>query len=521
MAGLGVGGSLSHLSNFRGPPQSGQFEIAGSAGFLNGGFVSFSNLAAGSQQTGLTVTLPSTLLSGLYTQTVTLHSSSNNANGSTMLADQTLTISATVLVATQLTRTPTTIVGGAGDDTYIAASGVLYSGQSINGGGGTNTLLLQGAGTFDLRAPTTLKNITVLNATEGQPGYLLPDATIVPSQVQTVYLRDGLNVTMNVAPSGSPNSDNPLPATIVVYGAKTSSVINLADGNDIVYLGSRNETVNGGGGYNTFYVTGATIGASIDGGSSGTSAVFVRGGGTMAMGASIRNVAAVTLTNAAKGTVQPDYVFRANTIAGLLIRASSGNDTITVGHATQRVLATGGNTVVRATAALGGVAVEGGTGDSRLEITNGGTVTLAETTNHVTVKLNAASMLNLNKMAFITAVGSTGADTIQAGTAGQVVTGGAGADTLVSATGFGTVFRDDSAGLTGDTIKGFGGADSITITDLIGGSALLGYVGTSTNGTLSVTDGVHAASIKMVGNFALGLFHLADDGHGGSRITYG
>ena len=522
--GLPVTIDLGLMNAATGPADllSGQFEIAGSAGLINTGFANFTDLAAGAQRTGLSVSLPSKLVSGTYTETITLHSTSNNASGSSALADQTLTISATVLVATQLTRTPTTLVGGAGADTYIATSGVLYSGQSINGGGGTNTLLLQGPGTFDLRAPTVLKNIGVLNAMEGQPAYMLDDGTLVPSQIQTVYLRDGFDVTMNVAPSAALNAANPLAPTMVVYGARSASVINLGDGNDIVFVGGTRETFKGGGGSNTFYVNGTTIGATIDGGNSGASALFVRGGGTATMGTNITNIAAVTLTNAAGGAVQPDYVFRANGLAGLQIRASAGNDTITIGNATQRVVATGGNTTVRAIASMaGGVTFNGGTGQSTLEIITGGTVTLAAATDRVTVKLDAASVLTLNKMQFIRAIGSAGADMIKAGAAGQVLTGGAGVDTLQSAVGFGTIFRDDAAGLGGDSIKGFGGADVIDVTDLIAGSAKLSYSGSATRGNLTVSDGAHAANIKLFGSFSESLFHVADDGHGGSVITYG
>ena len=69
---------------------------------------------------------------------------------------------------------------------------------------------------------------------------------------------------------------------------------------------------------------------------------------------------------------------------------------------------------------------------SELEITSAGTVVLDSATGGVSaadpliVKLDAASNLTLSGMSFITAIGSSGPDTIQAGADFQTLTGGAG-----------------------------------------------------------------------------------------------
>ena len=40
------------------------------------------------------------------------------------------------------------------------------------------------------------------------------------------------------------------------------------------------------------------------------------------------------------------------------------------------------------------------------------------------------------------------------------------------------------------------------------------------SGTLTVTDGVHTASIELLGNYTASEFVAASDGHGGTLITF-
>ncbi len=204
------------------------------------------------------------------------------------------------------------LIGGAADDLVVATTKTLSVHDQIDGAGGMNTLRLSGGGAFDLRAPTTLVNIQVVQATEGA-GAALPK----------INLRSGLNVMLNVASSATAGHG----ATII--GAADSSVINLGNGKDTVTLGSANETVHGGGGIDTFIVDGATIGATIDGGT-GASILAVTptlAGGVAIMGASITNIHSVVLKKAA--------VFTANATANLVITGSSAGDTITAGGVAQ------------------------------------------------------------------------------------------------------------------------------------------------------------------------------------------
>jgi len=45
------------------------------------------------------------------------------------------------------------------------------------------------------------------------------------------------------------------------------------------------------------------------------------------------------------------------------------------------------------------------------------------------------------------------------------------------------------------------------------------YAGTSSGGTLTVTDGTHTANIALLGNYLSSIFVAKNDGHGGTIIT--
>jgi Ca2+-binding RTX toxin-like protein len=383
-------------------------------------------------------------------------------------------------------------VTGSGNDTLVATSGTLRAGQTIATGGSGNTLLLQGTGSFDLRTPAVLSGIQTLDLQGAAAG-----------QSQIVWLRDGLDLTLNVQDG----------AAVAVYGAANNDIINLGSGNAIVHLGSAGGTVNGGSGNEAFYVTAATIGATIKGGS-GTNWLEVTGGGTLAMGGNIVNVPNVYLDNAAS------YDFTANATAGLAVYASSGSDTIVIGAASQKVFGSTGALTVQATAATAGAKVVGGSGGATLEITNGGTATLNAADTNLTVKLDAATNLNLGGPGFITAIGAAGGDTIAAGGANQTLVSTGGSDTLIGSAKFGDTFQGSAAGLAGDVIKGFGGSDAIDITDMIAASVHPLSFNASTGG-LTVTDGTHSVSLTISGSYTAASFATpVSDGHGGTLIRF-
>jgi hypothetical protein len=206
-----------------------------------------------------------------------------------------------------------------------------------------------------------------------------------------------------------------------------------------------------------------------------------------------------------------------------VVNLGEGSDLVVLGSAQEKVNGGGGTALVQATITQAGALVKGtAIGSTTLEITNGGTATLNAADSNLIVKLDAASHLTLSKMSFITAEGSTGADTITAMAQGQTLTGGGGNDTLIGYSGFGDLFSDTSANLNTATIQQFGGSDVIDLTDM--NSSLikpLTYTGTTSAGTLTVSDGTHTAKIKFTGDYTPANFQmLGSDSHTGSLIGF-
>ncbi len=228
-------------------------------------------------------------------------------------APQSIAVTVTPGQTFTLTTGKDTFTGGAANNTIFAKTATLTATDNINGGTATNTLALQGGGTFNLAAPATLTNIAIITAQEGQG-----------TTAQTVTLRAGLNATVNVASDTTATDTSP---TITITGAANSDVINLGAGNDTVTVGA-GETVNSGGGNNTFKVTSANVGnVTINGGTKGTNTLSVTGGGTAIMGAGITGITTVQLASAT--------TFTANATTGLKIVGSAGADSITAGGAGQ------------------------------------------------------------------------------------------------------------------------------------------------------------------------------------------
>jgi hypothetical protein len=85
----------------------------------------------------------------------------------------------------------------------------------------------------------------------------------------------------------------------------------------------------------------------------------------------------------------------------------------------------------------------------------------------------------------------------------------------------GVLQLDQSLSFSG-TVAGFAGQDRIDLADIAFGShTSLTYQADSAGGggTLSVCDGLHAASVMLLGQYAAASFALAADAHGGIVVT--
>jgi hypothetical protein len=280
---------------------------------------------------------------------------------------------------------------------------------------GPATLVLQGAGAFNLGAIASLPTLTTLTVYEGQAA-----SGAIASTLQTVTLRSGAATTVNVQGPVAFNTANLNPASVSIVGSNDADVINLGAGADTVKLGSASEVVNGGSGAATVNAAAATAGALLNGGSGGL-ALVVSGGGVVALNSADTGVTKVTL-----------------------LAASSAYS-----------LSTGG--------------------ESGLAITDQ----------------------------------SSNPDTINFGGSGQSATGGkAGKLGVAFSNAGGDTFRNTTSTLNGDSVSNFlpANGDAIDVTDLNATAAASHSTfkenAAGTQGTLTISDGVHSASVILFGQIA-------------------
>jgi autotransporter passenger strand-loop-strand repeat protein len=127
-------------------------------------------------------------------------------------------------------------------------------------------------------------------------------------------------------------------------------------------------------------------------------------------------------------------------------------------------------------------------------------------------------------------VASGGAEYVLAGGAldGATLSGGlieiassatAGSSQIAFTSAGGTLQLDDAQHFS-CTIAGFGVPGVIDLRDIAFGSGTtLGYSGNTSSGTLTVSDGTHAASIVLIGQYVQAQFATQADGNGGTLVT--
>jgi Ca2+-binding RTX toxin-like protein len=164
---------------------------------------------------------------------------------------------------------------GGGDDTVLAGAGndniffigSLTGADVVNGGEGTDTLILQGPyGSLALSANVTqIENISILggnNTNFGEPGTNRYDYVLI---VNNANFAAGVQARINGAAlladedftfDGSAETD----AMFVVYGGKGKDTMLGGQGNDIFFFGEERfasgDTVNGGPGYDGMFLRG-------------------------------------------------------------------------------------------------------------------------------------------------------------------------------------------------------------------------------------------------------------------------
>ncbi len=328
------------------------------------------------------------------------------------------------------------ISAGAGDDTVSYYNSEI----SIDGGSGTNTLVL--------RAATTV-NLANADQTTG-------DATTVSNfqNVDASALAVGATIT----------------------GSAAANVITGGAGNDIIDGGGGADVINAGGGDDTVTVRGTEI--SIDGGTGSDTMVLAASSSVtavnFALAAGVDQTAGDSVNITGFENVDASAMTTALAVTGSsganAISTGSGNDVIHGGGGADIILAGAGNDTVDYWGTE--VSIDGGTGNNTLVVRASATIDLsaadqsagdlATVTNFQNVDASGLTATQL-----ISVVGTSGANIITGGAGADFIDGNGGADVINAGAGNDTVvFHGTEA-----SVDGGAGSDTLV---LVGGSVVTG-----------------------------------------------
>jgi hypothetical protein len=143
---------------------------------------------------------------------------------------------------------------------------------------------------------------------------------------------------------------------------------------------------------------------------------------------------------------------------------------------------------------------------------NGNVAESDETNNWTSVSFNVGTVSQ-------SIAANTGASSVTVA-AGQTVEIGSGFSGEVSFTAdTGTLKLDDPSSFAG-TVAGMSGQDVIDFAGIDPSKVQQpAYSGSSSGGTLGVTDGMHSANIALLGNYLSSTFVASSDGHGGTSVV--
>ena len=338
-----------------------------------------------------------------------------------------------------------TITTGSGNDTIDGGGGA----DVINGGGGNDTAFYYGAetsidggtgtNTLILRAATTV-NLADADQTSGD--------TAAVANFQNV---DASSLAIGVSLTGSSG------ANTLTGGA----------GNDSIDGGGGADVIAAGGGDDTVTYRGTEV--SVDGGSGVDTLVMAATGGTSAVDLSVAAGADQTTGDTANVRNFENVDAGALTTA-ISVTGSTSANTITTGSGDDTINGNGGGDIVNAgtgndTVAYWGseTSIDGGTGSNTLLLRVGGTINLANADQTVSDIANVTNFQNVDASGLsggASITGSSGVNIITGSGAGDNIDGGGGADVINTGGGNDTVvYRGTEASIEG----GGDGADTLVL----------------------------------------------------------
>ena len=326
-----------------------------------------------------------------------------------------------------------TVYGGDGNDT-IDAGADLIAADSIDGGAGTDTLLLNGnySTTFTFGS-TTLTNIENIVLADGNSYKLTTnDATVAAGQTLTV---DGSTLTSSyrLTFTGSAETDG----AFDLLGGAGKDVLTGGAGADTLDGGDNNDTLTGGagddrlnGGNSSDVLSGGDGNDMIDPGTGNDTVTGGNGNDTIDAGANLTSSdrfdgGAGTDTLLLNGNYATTVTFGATTLTNV--------ESIVLGAGNSYKLTTNDGTVASGAT----LTVDGSALTSSYKLTFNGT---AETDGKFVI------------------IGGAGADTLTGGSGNDTLWGGSGKDALAGGSGadsYAYAAVSDSTGLNYDMITGF------------------------------------------------------------------
>ena len=160
-------------------------------------------------------------------------------------------------------------------------------------------------------------------------------------------------------------------------------------------------------------------------------------------------------------------------------------------------------------------------GDSRTAPTRGEALGISRTDSIPSPNTDSAPSVVRTALTDSASTGGTvsgGTTTISAGATLELNSPFSG--TVSFATSSGTLKIDNSSNFGGSIAGQLAVGDVIDLADVnFSSNTTIHYSGNNSSGTLTVSDGVHTASVALQGNYSLANFTTMSDGHGGTSVV--
>ena len=325
-----------------------------------------------------------------------------------------------------------TIDGGGGADVINAGAGddsvaYYHSEVSIDGGTGTNTLVLRAAA-----------NVNLANADQ--------------TSGDTTNVSNFQNVDASALTTGA-----------TITGSSAANTIIGGAGNDTIDGGGGADVINAGGGDDTVIYHGSET--SIDGGAGSDTLVLNAGAGVTAVNFAV--AAGVDQTAGDSVSIVNFENLNAGAMTTALnVTGSSSANTITTGSGDDVIHGGGGADIIDAGSGNDSVdywgseiSIDGGAGSNTLVMRAAGTIDLTASDQSVGDLTSVANFQNVDGSALtvtqaISVLGTSGANTITGGAGNDTIDGGGGADVINAGAG------NDTVTLRGSEVSVDGGAGS-------------------------------------------------------------